>query len=134
MPAEFTITATIPATPQQIYSAWLSSKGHAAMTGSDARVSAKSGGRFSAWDGYINGRNIKLIAGKRIVQAWRTTEFAETDADSQIDVTFETAPGGTKLTLHHTNIPAGQSDYKSGWKERYFVPMKSYFAAAKKRT
>ena len=51
------------------------------------------------------------------------------DPDSKIEVLLEKTPGGTKLTIHHTNIPSGQSDYKSGWRECYFEPMKNYFKA-----
>ena len=131
MPIEFTVSATISASPRAIYDAWLSSKGHAAMTGASARVSAKPGGKFSAWDGYISGRNLKLVPGKRIVQAWRTTEFASSDPDSQIEIRLEATPRGTRLTLRHTNIPQGQSDYRSGWNECYFSPMKDYFAQRK---
>ena len=128
MAHEFTVSATIPAEPKTVYDAWPSSKGHSAMTGAAANVTPREGGRFTAWDGYITGTNLKLVPARRIVQTWRTTEFAEDDEDSQIDVQLEKAPGGTKLTLRHTNIPSGQSDYKSGWKECYFEPMKAYFA------
>ena len=133
MASEFTVSAIIPADPTAVYDAWLTSKSHAAMTGSPARVSGRPSGRFTAWDGYIEGKNLKLVSGARIVQAWRTTEFAETDSDSQIDVSVEKAPGGTKLTIHHTSIPGGQSDYKSGWSTCYFEPMKAYFRAARKK-
>jgi len=133
MVIEFTISATIPASPRAIYDAWLSSKGHAALTGASAKVSAKVGGKFTAWDGYISGKNLKLVPGRRIVQAWRTTEFAAADPHSQIDVTLEPVRGGTKLALHHTNIPAGQSDYRSGWKDCYFEPMTAHFGAKTKR-
>ena len=133
MANEFTVSATIPATPSEIYNAWLSSKGHAAMTGAAAKVSAKAGGKFTAWDDYISGKNLKLVPGQRIVQAWRTTEFDASDPDSQIDVTLEPVRGGTKITLRHTNIPGGQSDYRSGWKECYFDPMKEYFIVGSKR-
>ena len=127
MPIEFTVSATIPAPPRAVYDVWLSSKGHAAMTGSPARVSAKVGGTFTAWDGYITGKNLKLEPGRRIVQAWRTTAFAPHDPNSEIDVQLEKAPHGTRLTLRHTNIPKGQSDYCSGWRECYFEPMRAYF-------
>lgn len=127
----FTVQVTFPADRKEIYDAWLSSKGHASITGSPARVSAKRGGKFSAWDGYISGRNLTLVPGKRIVQAWRTTEFAHSDPDSQIDIQLEATPRGTRLTLRHTNIPPGQSDYRSGWSECYFSPMKDYFAGRK---
>lgn len=132
MAHEFTVSATIPAAPREVYDAWLSSKGRAAMTGAAARISEKPGGNFVAWDGYIAGRNLKLVPGRRIVQTWRTTEFAASDEDSQIEVQLEKAPKGTKLTLRHTNIPDGHTTYKSGWRTCYFGPMRAYFNRAPK--
>jgi uncharacterized protein YndB with AHSA1/START domain len=32
MATEFTVSATIPASPKQVYDAWLSTKGHTQMT------------------------------------------------------------------------------------------------------
>jgi activator of HSP90 ATPase len=132
MAIAFTVTATIPAKPKEIYDAWLSSKGHTQMTEAGAKVSARVGGAFAAWDGYISGKNLKLNPGKQIVQSWRTTEFAASDPDSRIEVLLEEVPRGTRLTLHHTNIPGGQSDYRSGWRTCYFEPMKKYFKAKAK--
>lgn len=132
MAHEFTVSATIPAAPKQVYDAWLSSKGHTEMTEAVARVSARVGGVFTAWDGYIQGKNVKLVPGRRIVQSWRTTEFAASDPDSRIEVLLEKVPRGTRLKLRHTNIPAGQSDYRSGWRTCYFEPMKRYFKAKAK--
>ena len=54
------VSAVIPAKPAEIYKAWLSSKGHSAMTGSAAKVTGKVGGKFTAWDGYIFGKTLEL--------------------------------------------------------------------------
>ena len=132
MAREFTVSATIPASPKQVYDAWLSSKGHTSMTQSGAKVSARVGSAFTAWDGYISGKNLKLKPGKQIVQAWRTTEFASSDQDSHVEILLVKSRGGTKLTLYHSNLPGGQSDYRSGWRECYFEPMKKYFKAIAK--
>ena len=43
MSYDFTLSAVIPASPRAIYDAWLDSRGHGAMTGSAARMSAKPG-------------------------------------------------------------------------------------------
>lgn len=124
----FKLSAVIPTTPTEIYKAWLSTKGHTLMTGSPARVSGKVGGRFTAWDGYIVGRTLDLEPDRRIVQAWRTSEFPDDAPDSHLEVLLEKAKGGTKVTLTHTDIPPGQADsYKEGWKDFYFKPMKEYF-------
>jgi activator of HSP90 ATPase len=126
----FTLTDIIPAEPRQIYDAWLDSRGHSAMTGSAAEAAATEGAPFTAWGGYISGRNLTLEPGRRIVQAWRTTRFTADDPDSRIEVLLEPAGEDTRLTLHHTNVPDGHTGYKDGgWQEHYFEPMKRYFGA-----
>jgi activator of HSP90 ATPase len=130
MAISFTLTAVIPAAPGKIYDAWLDSRGHTAMTGSAAEAAATAGAAFTAWGGYISGRNLTLEPGRRIVQVWRTTRFTADDPDSQIEVLLEPAPYGTELTLHHTNVPDGHTGYRDGgWQEHYFEPMKQYFSA-----
>ena len=133
MPFEFTLSDVIPASPRAVYDAWLSSEGHAAMTGGKpARLSAEPGAEFTAWNGYISGRNLALEPGRRILQSWRTTKFTETDADSEIEVLLEPVASGTRLTLHHRNVPDGHTSYRDGgWQRSYFEPMKAYFAARK---
>jgi uncharacterized protein YndB with AHSA1/START domain len=128
----FEISATIPATPERVYKAWLTGKEHAAMTGGGATGSARVGGKFTAWDGYIEGKNLELEANKRIVQSWRTSEFSDSDPDSRLEITLTPTKTGTKLTLRHSGIPDGQAaSYKPGWKDHYFDPMKEYFAQSK---
>jgi activator of HSP90 ATPase len=128
MPFAFTLSDTIPASPQQIYDAWLDSYGHSAMTGGRATASNVAGGAFTAWDDYISGRNLALEPGRRIVQSWRTTRFTADDADSRIEVLLEPVVGGTRITLHHTNVPDGHLGYQDGgWQDHYFEPMKRYF-------
>ena len=132
MPFSFTLTDIIPATPQQIYDAWLDSRGHTKMTGSAARAKPVEGATFSAWGGYIKGKNLTLEPGRRIVQSWRTTKFAQQDQASQIEVLLEPVPEGTRLTLHHTNVPDGHAGYQDGgWQQHYFEPMKQYFSEAR---
>ena len=131
MPFEFTVADIIPAGPQQIYDAWLDSQGHANLTGGQpADISGTEGARFTVWNGYITGTNIKLEHGKRIVQKWRTTRFQDSDGDSQIEVFLESVKGGTKVTVHHTNVPDGHTSYRDGgWQRSYFDPMKKLFGA-----
>ena len=130
MTHSFTVSAVIPATPKAIYDCWLTGRGHAQMTGTNsATASTKVGAKYTAWDGYIAGRNVALVPGKKIVQSWRTTEFSAADEDSQIAVTFAATARGTKVTLTHSNVPDSHQTYQSGWVDHYFEPMKVYFAA-----
>ena len=129
MAKEFIVTALLPATPHEIYQAWLSSAGHSQMTGSTATISPDIGGEFSAWDGYIMGRNLELEKDKRILQSWRTTEFTPDEPDSHVEITLQQVGNQTKLTLHHTDLPPHGGQYEQGWVESYFDPMKDYFAS-----
>lgn len=54
---EFTLKTGIEAPAEAIYKALLSTKGHTNMTGGTATSSNKGGGSFTAWDGYIQGKN-----------------------------------------------------------------------------
>ena len=126
----FQVSVTLPVKPEAIYEAWLDTKKHTAFTGSPAQVDARTGGKFSAWDGYICGTNLELVPYTRIVQSWRTKEFPDESPDSRIEVTLTQTRNGTKLTLKHSNIPAGmEEEYKQGWKDFYLEPMKTYFGA-----
>lgn len=129
MPYTYTLTSIIPATPEEIYEAWLDSLAHSQMTGAEANMSGEVGGEFSAWDDYITGRNLELVPGERIVQSWRTDKFADEHEDSTITLTLEETDDGTLLTLVHSNVPDDQRSYEEGgWESNYFEPMKIYFA------
>ena len=86
MSYDFQLVCDLPASPEAIYKAWLSSEGHSDMTGGEAEVSDVVGAAYSAWDGYIEGRNVELLPFRRIVQTWRTTEFPEGHEDSTLTV------------------------------------------------
>jgi activator of HSP90 ATPase len=129
MSDSFQISTLFTAEPERIYQAWMSSQGHTAMTGSPATVDPKVGGEFTAGEGYISGKTLELETPRRILQAWRTSEFPEGSPDSRLEVLLEGVAEGTKLTLIHTEIPDGQGeDYKQGWQEFYFTPMREYFS------
>jgi len=133
MPCDFFVSDVIPASPQEIYDAWLSSDGHEKITGGKpAQMSAQEGAAFTVWNGYIRGRNLKLEPSRRIVQSWRTTKFSAADPDSQIEVLLEPAAGGTRITVRHSNVPDGHTSYRDGgWQRSYFDPMKEYFNRAR---
>ncbi len=125
----FTVSTVLPAAPDQIFEAWLSSEGHSQMTGSQAEVEGGSGRTFKAWDGYIWGKTLETEPNRRIIQAWRTSEFPEDSPDSRVEILLEEVMDGTKITLTHTEIPDGQGEgYKQGWEDFYFTPMRSYFS------
>jgi uncharacterized protein YndB with AHSA1/START domain len=128
MADSFSVSRVLPATPQQIYEAWLDTDDHSEMTGAPATCDPKVGGAFTAWAGYIEGTNVVLEPFSRIVQRWRTLEFLDDAPDSLLEITLAPSNGGTIVTINHRGIPEGQGGaYKVGWADHYFDPMAAHF-------
>ena len=127
MSIEFNVSEIISAPVEVIFHAWLDSGEHSRMTGSPAAVSPKVGERFTAWDNYIRGVNLEINHPHRILQSWRTSEFDVADPDSTLEILFEPADSGTRVTIKHSGLPAHGMQYKQGWIDAYFEPMKTYF-------
>ena len=88
-----------------------------------ATISASLGGEFALFGGYITGRQIELIPGDRIVQAWRTASWA---AGTYSIARFSLAKqgSGTLLTFDHTGFPKGEAEHLAqGWKINYWQPL-----------
>jgi activator of HSP90 ATPase len=117
------------ASPDDVYDALLDPKKHNDFTGSPATTSAEKGATFTAWDGYISGKNIELVKGKKIVQEWKTTEWPDGYPASRLELILTAKRGGTELEMMHSKVPAEQvADYSSGWKSSYWEPLKEYLA------
>lgn len=118
----------VAASPARILNALIDEKQFAAFTGFAATIDAKEGGAFSLFEGLVEGRNIEVVSGIRLVQAWRTTNW---DDGVYSLVKFEFKPRGTGSTvaLDQTGFPEGSYDHLAlGWNLRYWQPMKKFFA------
>ena len=120
--------AKVPAEPTEVYEAFVDAKKHSAFTGSKATGDGRVGSKFTAWDGYISGKNIELEPGKRIVQEWVTSEWPEDFPPSRLELTFKKVKGGTEISMVHSDVPVEQAgELKEGWTEFYWKPLKDYF-------
>jgi activator of HSP90 ATPase len=115
--------------PQRIFHVFLDSSEFAAMTGMVATIDPAPGGAFKTFGGLIEGRNVEIIAGQRIVQAWRPASW-ESGVYSIVHFELKVAKTGTLLVLDHTGFPEGDFDHlDSGWHQRYWDPLRKYLAA-----
>ncbi|MGA2508892.1 MAG: SRPBCC domain-containing protein [Candidatus Acidiferrales bacterium] len=118
------------AQPEELFDTYLDSKKHSAATGGRAQVSRKVGGKFTAWNGQLRGRNLLIVPNRLIVQAWRATHWPASDPDSILILEFSKAPGGGQIDLVHVNVP--QHDHKGvtqGWPKYYWKPWKKFLEA-----
>jgi activator of HSP90 ATPase len=118
------------ASAKTLYEMYIDSKKHSKATGARATLGRKAGAAFTAFDGSLAGKNLLIVPGKMIVQAWRATHWKKTDLDSILVLTFNQTPSGTRVDLVHANVP--EHDHKGvteGWKKYYWNPWREYLAA-----
>ena len=88
-----------------------------------AVVSREAGGVFSAFGGYVTGRQIELVPGKRVVQAWRAGSW---DEGVYSIARFELVEQGTgtRVVFDHTGFPTGEAAHLAeGWRGNYWEPL-----------
>lgn len=121
---------TYQADPDTLYTALISAQSFGGFTGEPAEIDATEGGAFSCFGGQIVGRNIELVPGKRIVQAWRVTAWDE-GVFSIVKFSFARLGSETRLSLDHSGFPDGFGDHlEAGWPKMYWEPLRSYLASA----
>ena len=117
---------TLPATPEEIYTALTNPLTIELWTGEPAEMETVPGSEFSMWGGSIVGKNLGFEEGKRIVQQWY---FDGQDAESIVTIKLHADKNGTSAELRHTNIPdADYEDMVEGWNDAYFGSLFEFFA------
>jgi activator of HSP90 ATPase len=122
----------IAANPKQVYDAYLDSRTHAKFTGAPARMNRKVGAKFTAGGSYISGFNLDLASPKRIVQAWRGSEWPK-GVYSIITLQMKSKGKRTRLIFDQRGIPEdiGSASSKGEWRQFYWEPLVRYFAPPK---
>ena len=112
------------ASPHEIYECLMDSKRHAEFTGSSVKLSRKVGGKFSIYDGDIEGVNLELIPDQKIVQSWRYSNWLQGHY-SRVTFSFKETARGTRLTFTQTGVPEEfADDISQGWRDYYWQPIK----------
>ncbi len=113
--------------PETLYGIYMDSAKHSKATGGKAKITAKAGSGFTAWDGYITGKTLQLVKGKMIVQSWRNPDFKTGDIDSTLILQFEKKGNDALVHMVHANVPNSEyAGLKSGWNDFYWKPWKKY--------
>jgi activator of HSP90 ATPase len=126
--------AVISADPQAVYCVLTDGQKFATATGMAAQISDREGETFTLFDGRIEGRQIELVPGQRIVQAWRFGAAHPSPWDagvySVVRFTLSGQEDGTRLSIDHTAVPPEWHDHLSGgYADFYLQPLERYFAA-----
>ena len=127
--------AVIKASPGQIYEFLTNGEIFGAATEMAAQLSDREGDSFSLFGGRIAGRQIELVPGERVVQAWR---FGDAHPDtwepgvySIVRFTLQPEGDATRFVVDHDAIPPEWEDHiQSGYPMFYERPMTSYYMKA----
>lgn len=115
------------ASPLEIYSLLTKPRALRAFTGQTASMSQIAGGRFANYAGRIDGINVELRPGRRIVQAWRERSFPEGVFSMATFNLVPTERGGTELTLTHRGVPKDLIPRISAeWKTLYWEKIRQF--------
>jgi activator of HSP90 ATPase len=118
-------SVTFKAAPHEVYEALMDSRKHARFTGEKASISRKVGGKIMAYDGYITGANLELVADEKIVQAWQAKEWPEGHI-SRVTFRLQPVKGGTRLRFTHSGVPDEHyTSIRQGWIDAYWEPLKA---------
>jgi uncharacterized protein YndB with AHSA1/START domain len=127
MPRTLQQSVVLPASPARLYAMYLNPAAHGAFTGGKAKISARPGSAFSAFDGTLTGRILQVVPNKLIVQSWRASHWKKSDLDSTLIFTFWPDAKGGRIHLVHVNV--ADHDYegvKEGWHIYYWKPWRDY--------
>jgi activator of HSP90 ATPase len=90
-----------------------------------AVIAREAGGAFSLFAGVISGRQIELVPGERIVQAWRAIDW-KPGVYSIASFQLSDQGSSTKLVFDHTGFPKGAAQHLAeGWRGNYWKPMET---------
>jgi activator of HSP90 ATPase len=115
---------TLPSAPSHVYQALVDPKKFAELTGAPASGDGSEGAAFSAFGGHVTGRNVELMPGKRVVQAWRAKTWPE-GLYSIARFELKAEGKGTKLVFDHDGFPEDMKKHLSdGWQSNYWDNLK----------
>ena len=89
-------------------------------------IGPELGGLLTLFGGYVTGRNLELLPGERLVQAWRAGSWPP-GAYSIVRFALFERSGGTNLVFDHRGFPDGQgASLAYGWRVHYWEPLAKF--------
>ncbi|MCW7460728.1 SRPBCC domain-containing protein [Leptospira limi] len=109
------------ASPETIYEYIADSKKLTSLTGEIAIIGKKVGSSFSIMKGKVSGIIVDLAPPKRMVQAWRRSDFPEGIFSMATFTLKQTSEGGTEVILTHRGVPKELiPDVEESWRQNYW--------------
>lgn len=115
---------------QLVFDALTKSQQFSEFSDAPAEIDAKAGGKFSCFGGMIIGLTIEIISNKRLLQAWRVSDWDEGVYSIVKSELEQVNSSKTKLVFDHAGYPEEYQQHLSqGWYDQYWQPMKKFLVA-----
>jgi len=98
-----------------------------AYAGGDSQIGMKTGDKFKMFGGSVEGENLEIVPGKKIVQKWRFSSWPANHY-STVTIDIDEKGGKSNLTLTQKDVPDSDKDRaEGGWNENFFKRIKGIF-------
>jgi len=97
--------------------------------GGESLIEKFEGGKFVMFDGWVEGKVLKITKDE-LAYTWKTTDWNETAAASEVHYRLVGVGHGTEVYLEHKNLPSKEAmeSHKEGWDKEFFRLIGEYVA------
>lgn len=111
-------------TSNDLFDIFVNPKKHSEIHGgAKAKISSRTGKRFSLLDGNLKGKNLLIVPNRMIVQTWRGNVWKKNDLDSILTLVFTDTKNGAEIDLVHSFTP---DQFIELWEQVYWQPIREY--------
>jgi uncharacterized protein YndB with AHSA1/START domain len=116
-------------TPDKVFEALTKSSIINKWSGSNGKVSDKTGGAIEMFDGWVKGEVLIYKPAKKLSYTWKPSEWDKKTPPSVVVFTFNEHKAGTEVIIEHNNFPSAEemAKHKDGWIDFVFEPLNDYF-------
>lgn len=98
-------------------------------SGTTSLIEKKVGGKFSMFDGWVEGKILKMT-NDELAYTWKPNSWGEDTLASEVHYKLVPADHGTEVLVTHTNFPNEEEmkSHSTGWEKHFFGPIGEYLA------
>ena len=98
-------------------------------SGGESLVEKKVGGQFVMFDGWVEGKILK-ISEDEIAYSWKPSNWPDEVSTSEVHLNLTKALHGTEVFVTHNGFPNKEEmeNHRKGWEEQFFKPIGEYLA------
>ncbi|MES2848319.1 MAG: SRPBCC domain-containing protein [Bacteroidota bacterium] len=98
-------------------------------SGGESLVEKKTGGQFAMFDGWVEGKVLK-ITDDELAYTWKPGNWEEDTRASEVHYKLVSVDHGTEVFVTHTGLPTKEEmeGHKTGWDKNFFGLIAEYLS------